>query len=109
MRTSMIGSGVLVMGPELAHVAENPVTGKQHTHRTKLDQGFQEMKQKVPGTTEYQMTHHSKMIDQQQTALNWDLLLAMPSQRQPIPQREPLQVALLLGVECAILERPRRK
>ena len=43
------------------HTAENPVTGEVHTHSTqtgaKLDQGWQDLKQKIPGTTEHRATH----------------------------------------------------
>lgn len=48
-----------------ARTAQNPVTGETNVHSTQtgaaVDQGWQDLKTKVPGTTEYRATHPTTM------------------------------------------------
>jgi hypothetical protein len=47
------------------HIAQNPVTGETNVHSTQtgaaLDQGWQDLKTQVPGTTEHRATHPNVM------------------------------------------------
>lgn len=57
------GMGTTTGTTGATHMAQNPVTGETHTLSTqtgaKLDQAFQDVKQKIPGTTEHRATHPS--------------------------------------------------